>query len=298
MGYYSYIINKIEKENPIHAKKLKNSYSELDEAYKDKFEAFFQRYERMLFQSKLNLDYAVSSYLRFCGDMLSEQMNFLRTGKYSNTSFEEVNKNVYDNPEVMNYHMHGLLVSQFLWTHHYQTFRFFTNRFKKYAGLSNNILEVGGGHGLYTSEVLTQLQHDYTFDMVDISASSIALSKSMVDSNRINYHLQDIYAFNPRNKFDFIIMGEVLEHVEDPVALMKKLNEMGASDAKGFITTPCNAPSIDHIYLFRNSEEVKEVMAASGWRMVEDFEVYSEPKKAHKNSVSVPMIYAAFIQKK
>lgn len=297
-NYYKYVLDKIEKANPMHAKKLRKSYLEIDELYKENFELFFKRYEKVLAESNLDLDYSINSYLRFCADMLNEQINFLTTGQYSNTSFDEVNRNVYNNPEVMNYHMHGLLVSQFLWLHHYKTLRFFSKEINHYAEDSKNILEVGGGHGLYTNETLLSLKQGFTFDMVDISESSISMSKALVQSNIVNYHLTDIYAFTPLVKYDFIIMGEVLEHVEDPIMLMKKLNSLGTKDAKAFITTPCNAPSIDHIYLFKNSEDVKSIFRSSGWKVLEDYEVYSENvKELHNKSITVPMLYSAFIQK-
>lgn len=51
--------------------------------------------------------------------MLEERLAFIRKGTYSNTSFEEVEKNVYATPEVMSYHMHGLVLAQFLWFDQY-----------------------------------------------------------------------------------------------------------------------------------------------------------------------------------
>lgn len=296
-NFYSYIIGKIEKDNPMHAKKLAGSLSGFDDSYRQKFELFFHRYEQMLLKQNSTLNKAIEDYLRFCSDMMYEQINFIQTGKYSNTSFEEVNRNVYNKPEVMNYHMHGLLVSQFLWAHHYATFRFFSKLVLKYASSAKNIMEVGGGHGLYTNEILSQFKPPFSYSMVDISESSIALSKSFVDNNLIKYYLQDIYTFLPAEKFDFIVMGEVLEHVEDPISLMQKLHELGTADAIAFISTPCNAPSIDHIYLFRNSEEVKNVFSAAGWEVIEDIEVYSETKKVSKKPIPIPMMYAAFIKK-
>jgi 2-polyprenyl-3-methyl-5-hydroxy-6-metoxy-1,4-benzoquinol methylase len=297
-NYYNYILDKVEAVNPIHAKKLRSLTSEFDDTYKSKFEIFFGRYEIILKQQNLSLDFAIESYLRFCSDMVYEQIRFIQTGEYSNKSFEEVNKNVYDNPDVMNYHMHGLLVSQFLWSHHYQTFRFFSKNIQSFAGDGKNILEIGGGHGLYTNELLDQFKHDFIFNMVDISESSIALSKSFVLSEKVNYYLEDIYKYNTETKFDFIIMGEVLEHVEDPVSLMIKLHNLGTKDVKAFISTPCNAPSIDHIYLFKNSEDVRKIFDLSGWKVITDNSVYSESKKSKSLVMPVPMMYAAFIEKK
>ena len=156
--YFDYIMHKIEQDNPMHAKKLKNSLAVFDENYRADFEIFFKKYEGMIAANGLAFDYAIESYLRFCSDMVFEQIAFIRTGKYSNTSFDEVNEKVYANPEVMEYHMHGLLVSQFLWAHHYNIFLFFKHNLERFAGTAKQVLEIGGGHGLYTNEILQQLR--------------------------------------------------------------------------------------------------------------------------------------------
>lgn len=51
-------------------------------------------------------------------------------------------------------------------------------------------------------------------------------------------------------------MGEVLEHVENPHDFIGKMRELLADDGYAFLTTAINAPQPDHIYLFRNLEEV------------------------------------------
>src|SRR5437773_1077380 len=91
----------------------------------------------------------------------------------------------------------------------------------KYAGFLasqiKNYLEIGAGHGLYLSKALEILDKETNFSVVDISHTSIELAKNFIDDSRVTYNLANIFDFKIDSLFDFITMGEVLEHVEDPL---------------------------------------------------------------------------------
>ena len=65
-------------------------------------------------------------------------------------------------------------------------------------------------------------------------------------------------------------MGEVLEHVEQPLIFLKKIAEIAAKDAFIFITVPLNTPARDHIYLFRTPEELYSLVECSGLTRVDE----------------------------
>ena len=107
-----------------------------------------------------------------------------------------------------------------------------------------------------------------------------------------------IFDFDGTEKYDFITIGEVIEHVEDPKALMQKLGELLTENGTIYVTTPANAPMIDHIYLFHDAEDIRSFLKDAGFKIVEDRAVFAEnmeEKKAIKHKV--PLMYAAFIQK-
>jgi trans-aconitate methyltransferase len=94
-------------------------------------------------------------------------------------------------------------------------------------------------------------------------------------------------------------MGEVIEHVEDPVALLNKLKELLAPNGVIFMTTPTNAPSIDHIYLFRNALEVIDVIHEAGLEVIEDIKVYAEDLPEEMAiKLKVTMMYGCFLKLK
>jgi SAM-dependent methyltransferase len=291
------IIQKIEIINPLHGKKIRKNIDSFDENYFERANNFFSKYNNYLKSINKDLDFGVNAYLRMCADIMYEQINFQQTGEYSCKSYAEVKERVYDNKEIMEYYINGLLLSQFLWKHHYYILVFFLNSLPKHNH-TNRYLEVGAGHGLYISEAIKIFGDTTAYEIIDVSETSIHISKHFLNNSKIKYILEDIYSYETEEKYDFITMGEVLEHVEDPVDLLKRLNNLLSDKGIVFITVPTNAPAIDHVYLFRNEEEITKVINEGGFDIIESCSFYSEdiPKeKAEK--LNLTMIYGAFLKK-
>ena len=292
------ILNKIESQNPVHFSKLKTNLADLDTDFTIAANNFFDKYFSYLSRNKIEIDFGVNCYLHMISDMLEERIKFIREGSYSNTSFDDVEKRIYGNPEIMTYHMHGLVLAQFLWFDQYERFLFFSENLKTYQSKIQKYLEIGGGHGLYINEAIALIPETKQFDLVDISQSSLDLAKGIVNNERINYYLKNIFDFSEDEKYDFITIGEVLEHVEDPLSLLEKIGQLLSQNGVCYITTPINAPMIDHIYLFNDEEEIRELLKKANFEIIKERIVISEKiteKQASKRKV--PIMYAAFIKK-
>ncbi len=292
------LIHKISEKNPMHGNKVQRNYDLLKdkETFLADFDHFMAKYEQILEKKQLTIDNAVDFYLKMIDDFAAEFFDFMRSGSYKNSSFEAVDKALYDNPSTMVSHMHGLLLSQFLWKHHYEVYEFFKANITKYQPI-HSYLEIGAGHGLYLEAAIQQLGADTNFEALDISATSIELTQSLVKNKDIVYHHQDIFDLNNAEPKDFITMGEVLEHVENPLALLQKLKSMLQTNGTIFITTPTNAPSIDHIYLFRNVGEIRSLINEAGLEIAEEKYFVSEEmdlERAEKMKIAV--LYAAFLK--
>jgi 2-polyprenyl-3-methyl-5-hydroxy-6-metoxy-1,4-benzoquinol methylase len=295
----TYVVDQIKILNPLHGKKLSKNLKKQDETYYQQADKFLARYSQLLADSGKDINYSIGCYLQMIADVNYESVQFMQTGEYTSKSFEEVNQRVYNDPNVMEYYMHGLLLSQFLWTHHYDITIYFNAMITKNKAYIKNYLEVGGGHGMYISDAISIIGNDTNYDLADISPSSIDIAKRMINNPKVNYNLIDIFEYFPPRKYDFITMGEVLEHVEDPVALLAKLHSLLTENGKIFVTTPTNAPAIDHIYLFKNADDIREVIDKAGFKAEDELLKYSEDLPAElAEQYKISMMYAGVLVKK
>src|SRR5262249_36909831 len=107
---------------------------------------------------------------------------------------------------------------------------------------------------------------------VDISTASLALTDKAVRAmlpgarDRLRLIQSDFLAETANNdRYDVLVMGEVLEHVEQPEAFLSRLRALAASGAHVFVTTCINAPAIDHITLFESEADVEALIGRSGF---------------------------------
>jgi len=177
-------------------------------------------------------------------------------------------------------------------------YEFFTGVAARYASQTRHYLEVGGGHGLYLRAFCAASTPEMEADVVDISATSLSLCQAMADRPTARFIHRDVHEHQgPPSGYDFITMGEVLEHVEDPVALLRKLHELCAPDGHVLVTTPTNAPAIDHIYLFRDVPHIIDIIHEAGFRVVEEIAVVTEeaPPRKRAADVKIATLYGALL---
>jgi 2-polyprenyl-3-methyl-5-hydroxy-6-metoxy-1,4-benzoquinol methylase len=302
MPLLPHIVQLVAESDPRYGAELRVLVNSMDALYHESAEAFFARYAAFMERTGRSIDFGVTCFLELRESMKEERLHFYRTGEYSSKSFAEVNERVYSNPRTMQYHMHGLVLAQFLWPDQYRRFDFFRAHLPSYAEGLSRYLEVGSGHGLYLIEAMRALGPATEFDAVDISPSSMELVKGMVGDTaqrrEVRFRLIDIFDLPETEPYQFITMGEVLEHVEQPLNLLQRLHRLLSPDGHAYITTPANAPTRDHIYLFNNVAEIREMLASAGFvieREVIDHPAGMDLKKAER--VKVPLMFGAFVKK-
>ena len=155
--------------------------------------------------------------------MVLERTQFLRTGRYTSSSFADVEKQIYMNPDVFEYHMHGLVFAQFFWPEQSARFKFFSTHIAANLPANGRYLEIGGGHALYVLEAINHSSLNNQFSLVDISPSSMELAKGIAGEKRIDFRLMNIFDYAPTERFEFITIGEVIEHVENPLSLLRRV---------------------------------------------------------------------------
>ncbi len=266
------LVERICAKSPFQRKKLTTYLSSQPESFMREADEFAARYGAFLADRGISVDYVVNAYLKMCADMMRCQVAFLRSGKYPLASAAEADQAVYQSePEMLSY-MVGLGMSQFLWSTHYQIFTAFKALLAERAPVTKRYLEIGPGHGLLLEQALTTLDRLEDAVAIDLSPTSLGLTRALTewvlpDERRLRYLLGDVMQVDPGGNFDLIIMGEVLEHVEQPHRLLQRLRELLAPGGKLFVSTCANCPAIDHVYQLDNVMQIRTLLTDSGFNI-------------------------------
>lgn len=269
------LVDLIGTKSPLQKKRLHGYLAGCDDAFFREADEFVMRYGSFLDERGIPIDYAVDAYLKMCNDMLRCQVAFLRSGRYPVASAQQAATDVYHSEREMLSYMVGLGISQFLWATHYQMFGFFKQAITERAGSVASYLEIGPGHGLLLESALSRLHRLSQAVAIDISQTSLDLTKAIInhfvpDSHHVCFLLGDIMHADIEERFDFIAMGEVLEHVEQPRQLLGRLRNLLAPDGRVFISTCANCPAIDHVYQFDEVRQIRDLIRESGFGIDRD----------------------------
>lgn len=261
------ILQLIVAKNPMQRKKIEIFIQGQDGEYWSLAEKISRVIHRSCLGTNQDKNEMAQAYQKMCMDLLREQIRFRKTGIFHVGTAQEAYETVYSQEKVMGYYLIGLLLSYLFWPNHYKMFRFFQENTKDMA--IKRHLEIGAGHGLFTAEI-RQLFPKAQTTIVDISDTSIKLSAEMLQGfgiyqGEINFLQHDFLTVNLTDeKFDFIVMGEVLEHVSEPLAFLYRAKELLSQSGTIYLSTCANAPAIDHIYHFKTVEEIRDAIKQSG----------------------------------
>jgi len=221
-----------------------------------------------LFPDDKSLAAAVEGYCRFCVEIMRLQVDFNKTGSYA----QNVNPTV-DISYMADTYLPGLLLSWFLWPHHYRQLRFFEEAFvspMRHAQ-ATRFYEVATGTGLYSRKALQGCQTVVGVGF-DISPSSCTFTENHVGAFGLRERYR-VLCSDPIEDIpeptDWLICVELLEHVSDPLRVLRSLRRMLSPNGRAFITTAINAPSSDHTYLYTSPDEVVSQLEEAGFT-VED----------------------------
>jgi len=268
MSNIKFILNYIYKKSPLQRKKIDSFLVSRDENFYNEFEGFLVLYINYLNNNNLNIEYGIDAYLKMVNDMFRSQVHFMRTGKYPVSKIKEAVDNVYNNSTEMLSYMTGLALSQYLWSTHYEMFSHLKNELNVNKARINSYLEIGPGHGLFLKNAIDILDEKVDMTAIDISPISLDISKSIIEhffsSKHINFINKDILDLDLDSGYDFIVMGEVLEHVEKPQLLLNKITKLLSNDGRAFLSTCVNCPAIDHVYHFHTIDEIRDMFLNCG----------------------------------
>jgi hypothetical protein len=239
----------VVRSNPMHKKFIKNAIDDLANEELSELRAYILCMN--------NLGYSCEAlgvaYLTIVQDTFHEELYFRSAGHYRFKTFAEAESAVYKNPSYMKNYMVGLALTSFLWPNHARIRKFFKEKLKILASRKGLYREVGPGHGMFLVDAMRVCNFS-RYEGVDVSETSINMTRQIVESGFFGDFPN--LTLVKRNFLDYLggvpssvlVMGEVLEHVENPADFMDAAYVTTTDDALVFLTTCINAPAIDHLY--------------------------------------------------
>lgn len=270
---FQQLVSTIAATSPLQKKRLEKYLADQPPAFFRDASNFADRYLAYLEHEGIQLDDAVKAYARLCNQMVRYQVRFATTGNYPASDGAEVYEAVYGNDREMKAYMIGLAISLFLWPTHYQIFSELRRHLQTLGPTISSYLEIGPGHGVFLSTAAEFLPRDATLTAVDISATSIAITRSVMAflhpalSDRIRYEVRDLLRMERNRHYDFIVMGEVLEHFSDPRAGLRALRALLSPTGHAFVSTCVDCPAADHLWHFRSVAEIRDMLESEGFRI-------------------------------
>ena len=236
-------------------------------------------------------------------EFLKLQASLEKNGKYLYSSFKEVKKEVFEKKERSGSegveYLWAVFFSNIFWITHCRVFNFFREDFIDTADQIGTCLEAPTGSGIFLNYFLLE-NDEWTGKSVDLGDTSISFAKNLAKihnlSDKIIFSKQDLNEYKTEEKFDRIICVEFVEHVEDPVLILKKLRSLLKLDGKMFFTTVAWAAFVDHIYLYKNIEEIRQHLYESGFSIEKEYIQNIFPKDKDKLTESnIALNFAAIV---
>lgn len=222
-----------------------------------------------------SVDKVCEGYRYFCQEMiLAAELFFRRNKRYERSRFEDAYRDVYSKPDVMEKYMNGLLLSGVFWSNHAEALTFYKDQYLPILPRNYSHLEVGPGHGALLHLTASDPAHGQIVGW-DVSPSSIEATRRTLEVIGVNKDVelvcQDMFnAESEHEKFDSIVVSELLEHLEDPLRALKALYQALKPGGRILVNMPSNSPAPDHLYLIDNPSEMLELIRDAGFEIEKD----------------------------
>lgn len=242
---------------------------------------------------------ALEAVVRMSVDFMRLQPRFMRTGRYASADATGLYERFYGRADVMEgYYLDGLLLTYAFWRNHARILGFFEQEFVAALPADARLGEIGVGHGLMALWALTCLP-GARYDGLDLSPFALAYAEGLLAANgvgpgRARLRCEDaLRGLPPGSDLDGAWCCEVIEHVADPLPLLRGLRASLAPTGRAFVTTVANVEAEDHVYLFDDAAHVRRVLGEAGLAVEKEMAL---TLRGFENARPLPLNYAAVVR--
>ena len=268
------LIEAIESRWPEHHNYLVKSFEGRDPAVIEVSERLAGIIQTLAETIPGGMDTLCADYRFLCEEIvLPEELHFRRTGGYRLSSFEDANRECYANAGFMNRYMNGLLISNVVWANHACAIAYYVNSYLPSVREGADHLEIGPGHGifLYFAALSERIALVSGWDVSPTSIRNTRHALQALGVDRpVDLTLQNLFdASGAEERFDSIVMSEILEHLESPVEALKAASAWLRPGGLLWINVPANSPAPDHIFLFEGVEHAADIARQAGLEVID-----------------------------
>ena len=113
--------------------------------------------------------------------------------------------------------------------------KWYPERIVKYSEGAESLLELGLGHGITAT---TFAPHFKRHVVIDASRAVIANFRQRYPDAKVEIVESFFEAFDTQERFDVIVLGYILEHVDDPVLILRHFRKFLRPRGRMFVTVP------------------------------------------------------------
>lgn len=228
-----------------------------------------------------DLDRFADDYRWMCGLFLKHELAYRRSGSVAHADTAAIRAAYYDNDEAMGRYMRGLLVSQVVWPQHLGVHLAFRRDFLPRLADRYAYMEVGPGHGV-TLAVAGADPRCGRLAGCDISATSLAMTRESLATlgvtRAVDLIQADICAQAPGgDRFDGILISQVLELVSSPQAAMAHLAARLCPGGRIFVNCPVRMLAPDHLRIWADGAEVEDLVRGAGLTLEVSRRIAADP---------------------
>lgn len=291
------ITDKIAEGNPLQKKKIINQLKKYDNKTLSDLEKIALDIIIVSKKNKFTIKNISKFYNDLCIETMQEQLYLKKFNTYRSIKEKKSNLKLYNSNFKMKKYILALMLTQIYWNSHVQIFKWYKKKIKNLN--LKYFLEIGSGHGLLSKELIKK--KNLKGVICDISQQSLNFTKNIlgnfIKSNKIEFKKIDFFDLKPNKKFDFVVMGEVIEHVDNPIKFLKKVKTIITKDGKIFISTCANCAQVDHIYHFKSIEQIRNLIKKTKLRIISELISPSEKIKKDKwKKEKISINYCAILE--
>lgn len=228
-------------------------------------------------EARDGIDQAIDAFAQTSIDFLRLQARFRQTLSYARTTADGLVDELYSDAEEMEGHyLDGLAMTYAMWPNHARLLDFYRREFLAQLPSTPVVLEIGPGHGLLGFTLLTD-RPGATYTALDISEPALRFLEKTFAANGLDADVSLVAGDATKldderipTAAEAVVCCEVLEHVNEPERILEAVRDRLAPGGRAFMSTVANLEAIDHVYLFRDANEIRSMIQDHGMTIISD----------------------------